>query len=52
MTLTLSWAKMDFPYNMKGGAEILTVGETDSAHFCSGLSEIFDLKAEEARRKD
>ena len=30
---------MDFPYNMKSGAEILTVGETSSAH-CSGLGEI------------
>ena len=51
MTLTLSWEKMDFPYNMKGGAEILTVTETNLAH-CSGLGENFDLKAEEARRKD
>lgn len=30
---------MDFPYNMKGGVEIFTVGETSSAH-CSGLGEI------------
>lgn len=42
---------MDFLYNVKGGAEIRTVAETNSAH-SSGLGEIFDLKAEEARRMD